>query len=152
MLGTILIVTSSMLVSWICYSNVKSTKKFELEYSEFLIENEGMEVFCYTNREKFQTIIERDVLPNLAESVHIIKLEGKEPNTNLNKEFISYALNRLENIGFPCVMKVVNGQFLDISLHHEIYNSINNRKRKGLSKLVNDNLIKLDLKSKQEDV
>ena len=129
-----------VLVIFLTYSGAQANKKFKLEHSEFLSKHEGLEVFCYTNREKFQNIIEEELLPNLDESISIVKLIGKEPNTNLDKRFISYALYRLNNIGFPNVMKIVNGQFLDISLHNEIYNGINNKKQKELVSLVNEKL------------
>jgi hypothetical protein len=60
------------------YSNYKDRKQFELEYSEFLSKNEGMELFCYTNREKFENVIETKILPSLDESIHVVKLIGKE--------------------------------------------------------------------------
>ena len=122
------------------YSNYNDRKKLDIEYSEFLSKNEGMELFCYTNREKFESIIETEILPSLDESIHIVKLIGKEPSTNLNKRFISHALYRIENVGFPNIMKVVNGNFLDVSLHCEIYNSINNEKSEELVGLVNSKI------------
>jgi hypothetical protein len=128
------------LIFWFSFSGKEAKNKFNVKYSEFLTENEGLEIFCYTNREKFEDTIEEKILPNLDESISIIKLVGKEPNTNLDKKFISHALNRLNNIGFPNVMKIVNGQFLDISLHNEIYNCINNKKEKELVGLVNEKL------------
>jgi len=118
------------------YSNSQAQKRFDIEYSEFLSNNEGIELFCYTNREKFLYIIENDILPYLDESINIIKLVGKEPVTSLDVKFISQALYKIENIGFPNVMKVVNGELLDISLHCEIYNAINNGKSDELIELV----------------
>jgi hypothetical protein len=122
------------------YSNYKDKKQFELEYSEFLSKNEGMELFCYTNREKFEKVIETKILPSLDESIHVVKLIGKEATTNLDKKYISHALYRIKNIGFPNVMRVVNGQLLDVSLHSEIYNSINNEKSEELVGLVNSKI------------
>ena len=70
-------------------------------------------------------------------------LEGKDPITDINREFISYALNRLINIGFPNVMKISNGVVEDISLHNEIYNAINNKKFGELQPLVENALSNL---------
>jgi hypothetical protein len=140
MITYILLVGFLVFVFFLAYSGAQAKKKFKLEYSEFLAKNEGLELFCYTNREKFQNIIEEKLLPNLDESISFVKLIGKEPNADLDKKFISYALCRLNNIGFPNVMKIVNDQFLDISLHNEIYNCINNKKQKELVSLVNEKL------------
>lgn len=122
------------------YSTNKDRKQFELEYSKFLSKNEGMELLCYTNREKFENVIESEVLPSLDESVHIVKLIGKEPRTNLDEKFISHALNSIKNVGFSNIMKVVNGQFIDVSLHNDIYNSINNGKSNDLAGIVNSEI------------
>ena len=148
MIAYILINMVLVLIVFLVITKAKSNEEYRVEYSEFLSKYEGLEFFCYTNREKFQDIIEEKILPNLNKSIHIIKLVGKEPNTNLDKRFISHALYRLNNIGFPNVMKIVNGQFLDISLHNEIYNCINNKKEYELENLVNEKLEILRKKGK----
>ena len=121
----------------------RERNKFLERYQEFLNQNEGHEFFCYTNRKEFVDVIEQQLIPKLDSTIKIIKLEGKDPITDINREFISYALNRLINIGFPNVMKISNGVVEDISLHNEIYNAINNKKFGELQPLVENALLKL---------
>jgi hypothetical protein len=121
----------------------RERNKFLERYQEFLNQNEGQEFFCYTNRKEFVDVIEQQLIPKLDSTIKIIKLEGKDPITDLNREFISYALNRLTNIGFPNVMKISHGVVEDISLHNEIYNAINTKKFGELQPLVENALLKL---------
>jgi len=84
MYSLILFLIVLVFIVWVLLSGLQAEKQFKLEYSEFLLKNEGIEIFCYTSREKFQSIIESKIIPNLDESISIIKLEGKEPNTDLD--------------------------------------------------------------------
>lgn len=143
MLGFIFLISILMLIGWGIHSSNKVERKFEKEYAEFLSENEGLEIFCYTNRDKFQNIIESKLLPDLDKTINVIKLIGKKPKTKLEQRFISRTLYSIKNVGFPNVMKIVDGQVLDISLHSEIYNSINNGAPEKMIELVNINMERL---------
>jgi hypothetical protein len=124
----------------IAYRALQVNKKLDAEYHSFLLENEGLELFCYTNRELFCDVIEQEIVPTLEDSVRIVKLKGKEPHSEFEVKFISRALNELKNVGFPNVMKIVNGKFVDISMHKQIYDGINNGKRSDLPELVRLNI------------
>ena len=107
------------------------------------MQNEGLEFFCYTNRLKFCEAIEDKLVPSLDEHIHVIKLIGKEPETHFNRRFISHALYNLKEVGFPNVMKIVDGRFVDFSLHKPIYDAINNGNTNLLPSLVHEKLTKL---------
>jgi hypothetical protein len=143
MLGFIFLISIFLLIGWGIRSRGKAGRKLENEYAEFLSKNEGLEIFCYTNREKYQDIIEAKLLPDLDKTINVVKLLGKEPKTKLEQRFISLILYRIKNVGFPNVMKIVEGQVIDISLHSEIYNAINNGDPEEMIGLVNSNMQRL---------
>jgi hypothetical protein len=143
MLFVIIITAAIILILIASYQSHRERNKFLEKYKEFLNKNEGQEFFCYTNRKDFVEVIEEQLIPKLDSRIKIIKLEGKDPITYLNREFISYTLNRLINIGFPNVMKITHGVVKDISLHNEIYNAINNKKFSDLQPLIEDALSSL---------
>ena len=140
MLFSIIIPLIVILVVIASYQSKRERNKFLERYQEFLNQNEGQEFFCYTIRKDFVDVIEQQLIPTLDSRIKIIKLEGKDPITDLDREFISYALNRLISIGFPNVMKITHGVVEDISLHNEIYNAINNKKFGELQPLVENAL------------
>jgi hypothetical protein len=125
------------------YRYKKAQKLFKQEYREFLLINEGLELFCYTSRSTFCDYIESNILPNLDPAIRVIKMEGKNPITNLPVKFISYALYHLEHPGFPNLMKIKNGAMKDISLHNPIYNAINNKKYEEITDTIQNTLIRL---------
>ncbi len=91
----------------------------------WLKDHEGEIFFCYTNRKNSIKEIEQYILPKLDSSIHIVFLEGKKPKSELDNRFVSHSLYRLENVGFPNVMRVVNGKMQDYSLHNPVYSAIN---------------------------
>ncbi|MDP6044940.1 MAG: hypothetical protein QGG25_04980 [Phycisphaerae bacterium] len=103
----------------------KEAEALQLEHERILRTIEGQEFFCYTSRQRSRDWVESNVLPQLAEDVQVIFLDGKTPKCPLPQHFISYALRHLDNVGFPNVMIAANGKMLDASLHHELYNAIN---------------------------
>ena len=72
-------------------------KKFEEKYAEFLIENNGLNFFCYNNRKNSKDFIENNILPNLIEEIDIVFLNGKYVESEYPAEFISQALRMLNN-------------------------------------------------------
>lgn len=143
MLFITIISATIILILIASYQSKKQRERFLKRYREFLAAHEGEEFFCYTNRKEFVDVLEQQLIPKLGLKINIIKLEGKTPITDLNHEFVSYALYRLDNIVFPNVMKINNGVMMDISLHNEIYNAINNKKFSDIQALVEDALSEL---------
>jgi hypothetical protein len=140
---TIVVASIFILIVIASIKSSKARRKFDSQYQEFLSENEGLEIFCYTNRLKFCSVIETELIPKLDENIHVIKLEGKEPKTSLDVRFISHALYNIKEVGFPNTMKIVNGTFIDYSLHKPVYDAINNNNLSILPTLVNEKLNKL---------
>ena len=137
MLLYVILIIAFILFSWLSYLGWLSDKKQQKErFEAFLLSNNGIELFCYTNRKRFCEVIEEEIIPSLDKSINIVKLNGKEPQTELDKEMISYALYRIKNIGFPNVMKIVNGKLIDLSMHKEVYDCINNGKSENLAGIV----------------
>lgn len=101
-------------------------KKFEEKYAEFLIENNGLNFFCYNNRKNSKDFIENNILPNLIEEIDIVFLNGKYVESEYPAEFISQALRMLNNYKrFPHLMKIRNGKLIDKSINNLFYNILN---------------------------
>ena len=119
----------------------KADAKFKEEYALFLSQHEGDEFFCYTNRKNSVNEIEKYILPELDDSILIIKLVGKNPQTDLDQRFISYALHHLKNVGFPNIMKIANSKIHDYSLHNKTYSAISQGQAEQLPEIVQNGLL-----------
>jgi hypothetical protein len=97
-------------------------------YKRFLKEHEGLEFFCYTNRKNSEQFVEEEILPALDSGINIIHLVGKRPVSEYDERCISHMLYRIKQVGFPNIMKIKDGHVVDLSLHNELYNTINQRK------------------------
>lgn len=129
---------------WCNYVAKREEKKFLVEYKQFLKEHEGQEFFCYTSRQNSQNWIEDRILPKLNSNIEIVFLDGKEPKTKLARKYISHSLYHIKNVGFPSVMKIVNGQMVDSSLHDKLYETINQN--------LSDQIFLEELKNKLESL
>ena len=114
-------------------------KKLKIKYAEFLIENDGVNFFCYNNRKKSKEHIEKHIIPNLDKGVLIVYLNGKKLEVENNSGFISSALYSLKNYNkFPHLMKIRNGNLFDISINNRFYNMLNqNRPKKDFLNQIN---------------
>lgn len=110
---------------WLNYSSKKAFENFLLKYQKFLNENEGQAFFCYTSRRGSKYLIEQNLLPALSENIETILLNGKQPISRFPEKFISHALYKINNVGFPSVMKIIDGKMVDTSLHNEFYALLN---------------------------
>lgn len=102
--------------------------KFNKGYKRFLETHEGQKFFCYTSRKTSKGYVEKEILPLLSRDIEIIYLDGREPISKFPREYISAALYRIKNYGFPNIMEIVNGRMLDLSLKKELYETINQTK------------------------
>nr|CAP48542.1 putative integron gene cassette protein [uncultured bacterium] len=107
---------------------IKEDKRFTEEYGDFIKEHEGAEFFCYTNRKNSKHFVEKYILSALEPKINVIYLEGKKPQSQFNEQVISHMLYNINQIGFPNVMKIKEGQVVDLSLHKELYNTINQKR------------------------
>jgi hypothetical protein len=104
-------------------------KKFEKEYSAFLIEQNGKNFFCYNNRKKSKQFIEEVIIPNLSKDIEIIHLNGRKIESKYPKEFISTILYSLKTYNkFPHLVKVRDGKLLDKSINNIFYLILNQHK------------------------
>ncbi len=86
-------------------------KRFEKKYANFLIENNGVNFFCYNYRKKSKKYIVQNIIPNLNEEIEIVYLNGKKVVSKYSVEFISQALYRFKKYNrFPQLMKIRNGK------------------------------------------
>lgn len=105
----------------------KRINTFKNDYRNFLSLMEGKQLFCYTSRSNCKDWVESELLPVLDKNIEVILLNGKTPISNFPSQYISHALHNIKNIGFPNVMKIVNGEVRDASLHNEFYDTINQK-------------------------
>jgi hypothetical protein len=104
-------------------------KKFENDYREYLIQLEGKNFFCYNNKQSSKDFIENELIPNLPESVELIYLNGRIPESKYEKKFISHILYQFKNYqGFPQLLKIRNCETFDDSIRSDVFNTINQNK------------------------
>lgn len=104
-------------------------KKFEKEYSSFLIEQNGTNFFCYNNRKKSKQFIEEIIIPSLSKDIEIIHLNGRKIESKYPIEFISNILHSLKTYNkFPHLVKVRNGKLVDKSINNLFYLILNQYK------------------------
>lgn len=113
-----------LISGWVLLFHLLDQRNFR----QFLRQHEGVEFFCYTNRKNSYSFVEEEILPYLDPDIKIIHLEGRTPISQYNEQYISRILHNLKQIGFPNVMKINSGKVMDLSLHHELYETINQRK------------------------
>ncbi|MET4084249.1 hypothetical protein ABIB40_004225 [Pedobacter sp. UYP30] len=117
----VLIPISLIVLPFLTFEN----QKLDKEYQEFLNNNNGRKFFCYTSRKHVFDFVENSLLPSIANDINVIFLHGKIPKSNFPERFISRMLYRINNIGFPNIMKIVDGKVIDISLKKEFYEELN---------------------------
>ncbi len=97
--------------------NYFEDKKSEKEFTNFLIRNEGRNFFCYNNKRFLLPFIEQEIIPNLAENIEIVYLEGRVVKKE-EAHFFGMALRQLKNYEkFPHLMKIRNGKLIDKSIN-----------------------------------
>lgn len=113
------------------YTYYKS-KKFEKQYSDFLMQNNESNFFCYNNSKKSKEFIETEIIPCLDKQIEVVYLNGKQVETeNYSKEFISNALYSLRNYSrYPHLMKIREGKLVDKSINSLFFSVKNQNKSK----------------------
>lgn len=97
-----------------------NTRQFKQQYREFLSGCDNMIFFCYTNRNQVHQVIEEHILPHLSPTINVIFWEGSEPHSDFNTRFISHMLYHIKNAGAPTLIRVTNGQVIDVSLQKDL--------------------------------
>ena len=111
-------------ISWI------REKIYKKKYKEYLLTIEGKNFFCYNNRKKERKYIEEQIIPNLPEEVEIIFLNGKTIESDkYDSGHLSRAFYNFKNYTrFPQLLKIRNGEPVDISLNKEMFDCLNQGK------------------------
>lgn len=120
----IFIVLIPILLIFLPFMTFKN-RKSDKEYQEFLNNNNGKKFFCYTSRKYVCDFVEDRILPLMDEDINVIFLNGKIPKSNFPERFISRMLYRIDNVGFPNIMKIADGKVIDISIKKEFYKELN---------------------------
>jgi len=106
-----------------------SNKIRERQFNKYLKQLEGKNFFCYNNKSKSLEFIKQKIIPNLPESVEVIFLDGKAPESEYGLKFISRVLYKFKTYqGFPHLLKVRKGNIIDKSINNELFNTINHNK------------------------
>lgn len=101
----------------------------ERKFKAYLPQLEGKNFFCYNNKSKSLEFIEKDILPNLPDSIEVIFLNGRIPESAYERKYISHALYGLKNYhGFPHLLKIRSGKTYDESLNNQLFNTIEQSK------------------------
>lgn len=105
-------------------------KKYNKEYGEFLLSNNGKNFFCYNNRKQGRAFIEEQILPKLPSEIEVLFLNGRQLETNeYDKKFLSRAIYGFRNYTrFPHLLKIRNGEPVDCSINSEVFNCLNQEK------------------------
>ncbi len=124
----VFIILSPVLVPFITHSFFQN-RLFNKEYKAYLQSIEGKKFFVYNSRTNSYSYIKNNLLPRLPKDVEVIYLNGKDPVTNLNKNYISHALYSIKDRkGFPYLLRVENGEIKDKSINNVFYNTKNQNK------------------------
>lgn len=118
-----------LLLSILIVQGHRKTKVEAAEYHAFMQKVEGAKFFCYNNRKNSQGFIETHIIPYLPVGVKIIFVEGRIPKSEFEEKYISKLLFGINyRKGFPYLLKISAGKLKDLSIHHELYNTINQKK------------------------
>lgn len=103
--------------------------RFHKGYTRYINSLEGKNFFCYNNKATSKLFIEQEIIPNLPDSIEIIYLNGRTPESNYEKKYISRILYQFKNYqGFPQLLKIRNNKLIDASIRGDVFNSINQNK------------------------
>lgn len=101
---------------------IYQSNQLEKRFQAFLKEHNGQNYFIYNNGRKSQNFIEENALPKIPTAVNILYLKKKELQVKKNKEFFSMMVYRIKNYKrFPHLIKIRNGEIIDISINQELF-------------------------------
>ncbi len=101
-------------------SDREEYKKTKIEFHNYFQKHKGEIFFCYTNKKKTLELTTTKIIPKIKETLPLIFLKGRIPESNLNSEYLSFALKQFPKNSFPCIIGIGNGMLYFSSLHDEI--------------------------------
>jgi len=124
--GLIILLLFSPLILISTFINKIESKTLEEEYRQYLLEIDGHKLFCYNNRKHTKEFIEKQIMPILPKDVKLIFLDGRFPVSEYPHQFTSMLLYNIRNqVGFPYLLRIQEGNVLEKSINNELYNSLN---------------------------
>ena len=103
-----------VIASWVNNMQLKQ------RYRMFLESNDELVFFCYTDRRNKHDWVEQNILPHLDSALNFIFVEENEPKSDFDPRCIAVMLDNVTNGGCPNLMRITNGNVLDISLQHDM--------------------------------
>lgn len=111
-----------------------SRKIFLNKYNRQLSELDGSEWFIYTSKKSSQEFVEQNILPLMDHEIRVMKLkdgvtpwEDSEFGSILKPSFLYEIKRNRKSQGFPCLIKIMHGNIVDVSLHDELYDCISKK-------------------------
>lgn len=90
---------------------------------------EGKHFFCYNNRAKGQAFIEQEILPKLPAHVEVLYLQGRHISSEqaYNGLHLLKTFHQFDHFTqFPHLVKIHQGQAINQSLFHELFDCLDN--------------------------
>lgn len=115
-------------IPMIIYGSIQGYS-FRKKYHEYLQSIEGQKIFVYNSRTNSHSYIKQTILPQLPKEVKLVYLNGRIPESNFDRKYISHALYSIKDKkGFPYLIKIKNGKIIDKSINNAFYNTKNQNK------------------------
>jgi hypothetical protein len=106
-----------------------SDKIFEKEYRVYLERMNGACFFCYNSRKSSFEFAKNVVVPALEPTVQVVFVDGRDVQFGNDSKYLSRMLDSIqERKGFPYLLKIKNGQVIDMSVNNQFYNILVGRK------------------------
>ena len=106
-----------------------SDKQFQKRYNLFLERMNGAHFFCYNSRKSSVEFARATIVPELDPSVKVVFVDGRSVLSGEDSEYISRMLyNIKERKGFPYLLKIENGQVVELSVNNQFYSILVGRK------------------------
>jgi len=106
-----------------------SDRFFEKEYKLYLERMNGTCFFCYNSRKSSVEFARDIIVPSLEPAVQVVFVDGRDVKSGDNSKYISKMLYSIqERKGFPYLLKIKDGQVLDMSVNNQFYSVMIGRK------------------------
>ena len=106
-----------------------SDKAFEKEYKLYLERMNGTCFFCYNSRRSSIDFAKNIIVPALRPNIQVVFVDGKDVESGNGSKYISKMLYSIqERKGFPYLLKIKDGQVLNMSVNNQFYSILIGRK------------------------
>lgn len=114
-------------------------RRNDKEYTQFLADQEGSILFIYTSKKKTLEFTRNEIVPGLPSDVQVVYLNGKIPESNLERKHVSTLLYRIRpNGGFPLAVRILEGRTQVWSLNKKLNEALQKRQPDVLFHSLND--------------